>query len=214
MYWNSTNIWAKCWCLRSHNHGAESTGKGSESILPCEPKQSSRGSLQLWVGSATNGSVPQVSISSVGPSNSRGIQSVELCKVWSTMDFCFRCWKNGIFNALKRDDACPPICLIFSCWEGGLLWPTLYGDYPKLFVDFKCIMVSHISTCHPCSINNFYLKCLCYGCFSLHVHIQLTLICMSSIHAIWIYSSHLLHLFFYTQTKFKYTWVEQTLNLA
>jgi hypothetical protein len=32
------------------------------------------------------------------------------------MDFCFNCWKYGIFNALKRDDACPPICLISSYW--------------------------------------------------------------------------------------------------
>lgn len=95
----------------------------------------------------------------------------------------------------------------------GLFWPTLCGGYRKLFVYFKCIMVSNLSTWHPCSINNFYLTFLCYGCFSLYI--QLTLICTRSIRAIWIYSSRLLHLlFFCTQTKFKYTWVEQTLNLA
>jgi hypothetical protein len=71
------------------------------------------------------------------------------------MDFCFKCWKYGIFDALKRGDACPPICLISSYW-GGLFWPTLHGGYPKLFDYFKCIMVSDLNIWHLCSINNFF----------------------------------------------------------
>jgi hypothetical protein len=166
MYWNSINIWAKCWCLRSHHHGAESTGKGSESILPCEPKQSSRRSLQRWVGSATNGSVPQVSISFVQPSDSRDIQNVELCKVWSDV---LLFWVLEMWNFWCTGERWRLSTHLFKTFllVGG---STLYVGYPKLYVYFKCIVVSDLSTGHPCSLYNFYLKFLCYVCMYLSIY--------------------------------------------